>query len=219
MTNSKTLQVVMLPTNEKSKLVLSYCKELAINWTHDLAKFDDATYQHLYILSDEEIKKGDWVYRDTGTIFQMTKELSEYYKSISNTDVHKKYKIIATTDKSLMYLESDYSCYLPQPSQSFIEHFVEEYNKGNVITEVEVEYNEIVVFKQVLNEGFGSYYHKEEPEFVLEINPDNTINILTKKDSWSREEVIELIKKFTKDNTVGFIVWVEDFDSWFEKNL
>jgi hypothetical protein len=27
--------------------------------------------------------------------------------------------------------------FLPQPSQSFIEKFVEEYNKGNVITEVD----------------------------------------------------------------------------------
>lgn len=31
------------------------------------------------------------------------------------------------------------------------------------------------------------------------INQDNTINILTQKDSWSREEVIKELTKFSKE--------------------
>ena len=98
-----------------------------------------------------------------------------------------------------------------------------------MITEVEVEYEEIVVYKQTLNEGFGSYYHKEESEFVLKINPDHTINIKHKKEEWSREEVIVLLQKladdidnnyrsYTRDNSIGFDMLNND-GQWIEENL
>lgn len=210
----KTLQVVMLPTNEKANKgdIIGNNKgftitDMSLSLT-ELCWIQAKVYK-LYFLSDEEIKDGDWVYRDTGTIFQMTKELSEYYESISNTDVHKKYKIIATADKLMLDEQSTfiygYKAPLPQPSQSFIEHFVEEYNKGNVITEVEVEY-EVDWDSKLTNMEFGfienNMYTEQEIRdswyTKLKINPDNTINILPKKDSWSREEVIEFARRYAK---------------------
>ena len=47
------------------------------------------------------------------------------------------------------------------------------------------------------------------------INPDNTINILTQKDSWSRDEVIALIEKHTTDMFKQRIT----LDEWISKNL
>lgn len=52
----------------------------------------------------------------------------------------------------------------------------------------------------------------------LKINPkDNTITIKEVKDSWNREEVIQLIKKFNKDCTGQ--PWYEFDDKWIEENL
>jgi hypothetical protein len=208
----KPAQVVMLPTNEKSKLVLSYCNELSINWTHDLAKFDDATYQQIYILSDEEIKEGDWCYGMDG-IFQ-------YKGKINLPDIELPKKIVTTTDKRLKIgggtgkREDGISIPLPQPSQSFIEHFVAEYNRGNVITKVMVEYE--MMYRDMTGEHkalmlVGTEYPK------LKINSDNTINISMPKDSWSREEVIELIQKYSKECT-GWS-WFETDEKWIKENL
>lgn len=65
-------------------------------------------------------------------------------------------KIIATTDESLYfkdtnknpkqymgsYISMSLGENLPQPSQQFIQKYIGEYNKGNIITDVLVEYND-----------------------------------------------------------------------------
>lgn len=173
---------------------------------------------HLYILSDEAIKKGDWYYN-----FHNQEVCQSNFSQLPLEFGNCK-KIIATTDESLCYLlephkdqygDMRYNKFhqLPQPSQEFIKHFVEEYNKGNVIAEVEVEYE---------NEDMD--FDPAEPNDInwvkkLKINPDNTINTKLKKESWSREEVIGLIKKFTKDTTVSYVIWQEEFDKWIKENL
>jgi hypothetical protein len=58
--------------------------------------------QNIYITNSEEIKEGDYVYRDSGIVFKITKELLEYYESIKDKDTHKRYKIILTTDQDLI---------------------------------------------------------------------------------------------------------------------
>lgn len=106
-------------------------------------------------------------------------------------------------------------CLIPHPSQSFIEKFVEEYNKGNVITEVMVEY-EYSYRKNDDGEDIGFPVH--EP-LVLKINPkDNTITIRKIKDSWSREEVIELLHK-RMEYTFGEDYDKSTTDKWIEENL
>jgi hypothetical protein len=52
-------------------------------------------------------------------------------------------------------------------------------------------------------------------EQVLKLNPDDTINIISIKDSWTREEVIELMSK-SFDRGVSR----KSFDQiWIENNL
>ena len=123
-------------------------------------------------------------------------------------------EVLATTDETL-YLtfnngKTDLKFVLPQPSQQFIEKYIEEYNKGNIITDVLVEYesdfNSCFCTKDICN---GNNCPKK-----LKINPkDNTITIKKIKDSYSREEVdrmldeqaskttAEMMEKF-KDNTI-----------------
>ena len=114
-------------------------------------------------------------------------------------------KIIATTDISLV---KEYN--LPEPSQSFIQKYIEEYNKGNTITDVLVEY-------EFDNEG-----HTDNPGWhnqKLKVNSkDNTITIKKVKDSWNKEEVIKLLFK-CKDFLQRYNKESISFDKWVKENL
>jgi hypothetical protein len=96
-------------------------------------------------------------------------------------------KIVATTSTDN---------HLPEPSKGFIEKFIREHNKGsNKMYEVLVEYDDY---------GYQKLMNPEEPlptkhhhywieNILLKVNPnDNTITIHKCKDSWTKEEVIEL---------------------------
>ena len=152
--------------------------------------------QHLYITSDEEIKKNDWCYNSKRKSIELGK-----YMIGTNEFIFCK-KIIATTDTSLG---------LPQLPQQFIEKYIEEYNKGNVITKVMVEYVQVPnsVFIQVL----------EAPYIQLKINSDNTINIKPIKVSWNREEVIKLLKSMPNFFNNSIDKQIELRNQWIEENL
>jgi hypothetical protein len=97
----------LLPTEKPSRL--GYLTKKGKEVYKDLRLFEkpmpiilDSENLHIYITSDEEIKEGDWVYRDSGIVFKMTQELLEYYESIKDKDTHKRYKIILTTDPDLI---------------------------------------------------------------------------------------------------------------------
>ena len=211
----KLAQVVMLPTNEKATVgsIVTRSSDNRMAIVNVLTKDDPqpCIHQHLYILSDEEIKEGDWfVGFADGSIKPFVKQADESTVEINNWQLNKKghssnKKIIATTNKSIILPERFPSfTYLPQPSQSFIEKFLEEYNKGNVITDVMVEY-----------ESIGAYANpKYDSDYQLKINSDNTINISIPKDSWSREEVTTLLYSLNRDKEGNF-----DCTKWIEENL
>ncbi len=113
---------------------------------------------NLYVLSDEEIKEGDWIY--TNHIIKQIIQVKGFRKSKNDNDVilafdnnlkevwlSKSKKVLATTDSSLTVttfyeIEGNQQLNLPQPSSQFITKFIEEYNKGVLISEVLVEYEE-----------------------------------------------------------------------------
>lgn len=220
----KKCKLVMLPSNQKAYF--------AINSTGKMRNYIDSkdrpyqykdeynlsyVNQHLYILSDDEITEGCWFYAD------------EYSKPEKATHVNNTFvngfiksackKIIATTDISLKTeifgLGETAMCSLPQPSQSFLEVFVKEYNKGNVIKEVMIEYDVIT-----LNEDWSQKPVVITNEYKLKINSkDNTITIKRVKDSWNREEVIALFKKYIEDKENSITSKYNGFDNWIEQNL
>lgn len=183
--------VVILPTTDKSA-------SLSINQGYLVREFYNSVskaLQHLYITSDEEIKKGDWCYKEDvkNKIFKWVNTENDWYNDSK--------KIIATTDKSLsinMYdingaREVNFDIELPQPSQQFIEKYIEEYNKGNKIIEVLVEVEEYDHDEEWSDIG-GAY---ETYKLRLKIDSQNQITIRKQKNSWSREEVMKLIEDFT----------------------
>jgi len=209
----KPAQVVMLPTNEKAGAVdiLIHSNKLSI----ESPNFHHYNPQHLYILSDEEIKEGDWYYDPYNK--QIIKSPYNHFP----LEFGECKKIIATTDKSIILPERFPSfTYLPQPPQSFIEHFVAEYNKGNIITDVMVEYENIDMdFDPTEQNGI-------KWQTILKINSDNTINISIPKDSWSRDEVKQLFDKWNDIVYKGYYVAKKDLetvldysDKWIEENL
>ena len=122
--------VVMLPTNQKTdgmicKDITGQDKIIAIK-TKYLMAHEDYVGHHLYIISDDEIKEGDWFYNIHSKIVGRAKF------NFGKDELAK--KIIATTDSSLNNLpeKPNFNSYmsfslgnpLPQPSQQFIQKFV-----------------------------------------------------------------------------------------------
>lgn len=216
--------VVILSTNEKSGTIWMNTLGQLIH-THVSGEYKEKyTPYNLYIISDEEIKEGEWCFemhngpsnapKDTprftdenGNIWW----LRQMNMNCSANDPQAK-KIIATTDTLItVYRFNDPSDKLPQPSQQFIEKYIKEYNKSNIITKVEVEEECI---------GYYPGYIGDIDVYGIKVNPDNTINIKPIKDSWSREEVIKLCKNFANyvNNFDGFYR-TSDLNKWIEENL
>ena len=230
----KRAKVIMLPTNVLSNISLSNKTNNLVynNNKHDtLSMF---TNQHLYIISDDEIKEGDWYIN------------LKYNKIIQKKDAlplkDNCKKIIATTDTSLLntiytpHISGEISkrmrdlFNLPQPSQQFIEKYIESYNKGKVITDVLVEYEQTKLYIEPQN--YQQYISQpKELQFPITTNvddiyglkinsKDNTITIKKLKDSWNREEMIAEIRKYAKDSLN--INRYEDIfftNKWIEENL
>ena len=100
-------------------------------------------------------------------------------------------EVLATTDTSLYIHQKETISlpervfYLPQPSQQFIQKYIEEYNKGNIITNVLVEYEYLLNDMGVI------------PYWCLKINPkDNTITIRKVKENYTKEELAQILEKF-----------------------
>ena len=182
----KQHELVMLPTNEKAIIHLTESNIFIISKElTGKSELYKSNPQHLYILSDAEIKEDDW-YENNSVIFRADSKFDDGNNPNQNKNNK---KILASTDTSLK-LEVDgnrgdllpdvsFNIDLPQIPQSFIEHFISEYNKGNVINEVMIEYEKIITDTKhyMLTHECKGFDEK------LKINPNNTINIKPVKDS------------------------------------
>lgn len=228
-------KAVMLPTNKKANDSSCMALDTQLNKLLSAKEYlvthfnsnDRFKTQHLYFLSDEEIKVGDWFLTDdrfcdidnfgnpqwvllhcdkieNGWIFSHERTGEGFNPDWSKT-------IIATTNKSLE---------LPEPSPEFIDKFIREYNKGNVIQNVMVEYDAY---------NRSTTWEYDEPEIIeLKVDKNNYITITREKESWNREEVIILCRKI-QDETAKYKrschygpnlrelnEWT---DNWIEQNL
>jgi len=221
----KKVRVALLATNQLSRMVLGH-KIKELYWLDMPEKSNNWTSQYLYFLSNDEIKEGDWIYgnckhtsleKDNYRVFECTRigntgivfgEIGDTL--VSSDSINWCKKIIATTDSTLIFNHEDFPVtvpLLPQPSQSFIEKYIKEYNNGTPITEVLVEY----------------WAHTEEyPQ--LRVDPkDNTITIKKVKNSWSREEVVEKLIECCVEisSTNGTLIGKSPAElyKWIETNL
>lgn len=171
------------------------------NWSTGV--LDHYEPQHLYFTSDEDIKEGEphiFTFETFDEIIETRVETKLIVGYSYNKDVEVRKKIIASTDTSLG---------LPQPSPAFVEKYISEYNKGNLIEKVVVEYD------GDYDEYYGGYYAETvKPK----VSKDNTITISKVKDSWNRAEVIAFtteLRQFINSGNKS----IYDVDKWINKNL
>lgn len=158
-TQLEKARVVMIPTDDKtSKIWLDNDVNKLI---FDPVGIKNCTPQHLYVISDGEIKEKD---RFIDSCNQIT-----IHKNNGKLKSYGNYKIIATTDKSLKVeqiepydMKSPFHNGLPQPSKTFIE----KYCKVGGIDDVLVEYYDK-----------GRFSLEWLPYFVPKINANNEIII------------------------------------------
>lgn len=181
------------------------------------SSYSNCKLQHLYILSDDKIKEGDWVYNFLNKqIRQVTnKEQSEYYTQ----DEYIK-KIIATTDLDLCSTDIKntsqtgvYIAGLPKIGIDFVERYVKEYNQNNIIESVMLQYNEVNIIESpdnyddniVIVNGEKVFTWSHEEPAVLEKEADKYRNKLRIRSNgtvvispvaekmYSKEVVLELL--------------------------
>ena len=211
----KNASVVMLSTNQKALIgdfvigttieenpkKLFYGKKVQepFNCSH--------TNFHLYIISDDEIKVNDWYIIEFNGLKLTQCTSDEELISIEGRDDCK--KVIATTDKSLIYTNTDdipsfveksELNIFPQPSKSFIEKYVRAYNSGIPIEKVLVEYNHLVSTFGLNNEW-------------LKVATDNTITIKKIKDTYTQQEVDDLLDRNTAQTTAQVLEKFRGFKS------
>lgn len=139
---------------------------------------DCYTPQHIYIVSNETITENDWWYNVNNKLFGNAKKCH----NLINNEHHK--KIIATTNPDLLNV--------PPISLSFVEFYIEQFNKGNIIEYINVEYN---TNQKSIYDGWDQIDNIYTPE-VLTLNLDNDGYIVTHyintPHKWNKEEIINL---------------------------
>ncbi len=211
----------MLPTNEKANSIWS--NSLLNKLSYGELSPIHCSHYHLYILSDEEIKEGDWcIMLDSfGNVFSNPRQYTNPETQFLNKGLR---KIIATTDSSLKIEKSStgytenrsrtfYSLEsLPQPSKSFIEVFVEEYNKGNIITDVMVEYEQNLICENVFDNNSVSKQWVNKG-VKSKINPDNIINIkpIISESEVIGEKIVEYCKQYEGTNKYNDVLKAIEF--------
>lgn len=178
---------------------------------------------HLYIVSNDEIKEGDWQYTRLHGITQA--------KNLLWSEQEGAKKVVATTDKSL-YPKCDGKCagnecvcLMPQLTESFIQAYIKAYNEGKPITEVDLEMEENTKFKKPLASVYNStraILNNLDTTYTIKTRPDNTV-IVHQSKMYSRDEVIKLIEKYHKA-WVDRPIYDDDEDppipsNWIQDNL
>ena len=204
--------VELLATNQRANLAFNQINSRLLydnDSTIDRV-LPSGSYQHLYNLSDEPIKEGDYY-----TIFNQKVYKCDYNTQAvkCNENKHTK-KIIATTDKSLLLPDINFKNWdgktrnLPSPSPEFIAAYIKAYNAGKPITDVMVEYTPTT--ETVYELGIDCSVIVP----ILKVDSNNYITITKVKDSWTREEVIALCRECFDDSCK-----YSSFKQWIEQNL
>lgn len=240
-------EVVMLETKTNSHIsIQQYSGELQFCKTS--SKPGLSLNQHLYILSDEEIKEGDWVianYFDekyyvvqANNILLGNVEHGEALLFSAGGFTHEIgfcKKIIATTDINLLYTQERTArgkfenltfekgwnkanfkpTYLARLSDSFIQEYIEEYNQGNQIKKVFVEYEKSYGLVQKGLPGFPEddiswWYDK------LKVDSNNQVTLKkVEPELYTREQV----EKLLIDLWAADLNKRQEIEDWIKENL
>lgn len=177
--------------------------------TNSQAKY---RFMQLYIISDEEIKKGDYF---------ISLNWDESYHDVILNDAVEDFKDFAdegwTNNCKKVIATSDIALGLPTLSSYFIETYLQSFNKGEEIKFVNVEYTPDTSEKPLFDGGW-QFLHP----LKLKTDEKNVISVRPVKDSWNKEELLGVIREYG-----GFIAQkynhtqpiLAPLDNWAENNL
>ena len=179
MENKLLVKVIMLATeNELRNGMQVYAKDGDLikptdDWYIKVALESSFKPQHLYFISDAEIKEGDWLYGSNENRIVKAEKTAEWLNQVMDKQNPTWFKIEATTDALL---------HLPLIREQFIWRYVE---SQGAIKEVYVEIGDIA--------PVGHNY------VIMGVLSDCGYVVIAKdKNSWSREEVMENIESARK---------------------
>lgn len=208
----KRVKVIMLPTEDLTAVIKQGVSSTLYYYDNPISANTNYLYanQHLHFVSDEELKDGEWCYKNN------MKKGNKVFKYDSSNIWHKgAYKVVATTDKSLVYLTNNgrVGYKLPQISQEFIENYCE----VGGIDEVEIEYYK---YAEELN---GTSLIPRDL-YRIKVDSNNCVFAHPAKDSWNREELITtVIDLFLKEREYrkkySHFIDRKDLTEWINKNL
>ena len=192
--------LVMLPTEFKRE---NYIPLFKLNSSDILSKFRGFAHSvseffHLYVLSNETPKENDWCINANNRVVRALKDDRDFEplrKIIATTDSYLTIKVKDRflTDGITIHKQLYKQIALPQIPQYFIEHFINEYNEGNVINKILVE------FTEEIPEGFTFGLHgNDEPvtEFKIKLNQSNEISITIEQEQlFTKEDFINALHK------------------------
>lgn len=205
----KIQKVVMLPTEKESSIWLQKETNKLHTPLHCLPKCE---VRHLYFLSNDEIKEGDWyiningLYDDPTPILRKCpdKQDSEFRNSLPDY-----FRVVSSTDKELT------------PSSwirdNFVQNFIEAYNEGKPITEVSVEYDTRMNFCK----SGCDYCNMSCAVHTIKTRLDGSV-IIHQAKNYSFEEIKILCRKaYIDSNTIGLSIegLNTEADEWIEQNL
>lgn len=199
--------------------------------------YDNHIFKHLYILSKDKLKKGDLVMQlDQKRIFEYVHGDNELW-----------FKIIASTDKSLnldnipeWFIKKFVDSYndkniIENVSVEFGEWFDKQVGDRMVVNKKLFGLSEnqlitiksfnhrndinVIEFEEDNEDNMGIHIsHTDVSINKLPIVDDNNcINITSDKEIWDRNQVIELLKKYSREACGQ--PWFDSDDIWVIKNL
>lgn len=193
----KRAKVVMLPTKTGIIACNRHTNKLWIKTQVGLKNYSNGFVSHLYFITNDEIKEGDWF------INIVQKEIYNHHLGGYNVDKGYLKKIIASTDPKLTKVEGtiQHLNSLPRPSKAFIEKYCQAGGIDEVMVEVDsIEYHGILQTKGRIVEFDNRTYN---PNFgKLKVNSHNTITIRPVKTEWTVDELRAAAQEMLKGKSL-----------------
>lgn len=174
-------KIFLVPTDNKAEIgdfvISKHCHD---NSLHSGIKTNESEIseirQHMYVTSDEKIHHGEWYFNTIHNKPFKCIHVDQYFEN--------EFKIVATDDESLTEwtgMNADVPEYrpLPKPSKLFMGKYIREYNNGNIIVNVLIEYETWTVFTDS---------HTDIPNRKSIKIENEEIFITTPKEIWNRDE-------------------------------
>ena len=216
MKKTKLMQIMLLPAKKKEigSIVKSRNYNSNTGNTNDLFsiltkecdKYNQWKPQHLYLVSNNEVKLGDWwVYIDMSglpiCIFQHTKD-----SKIFPDDLDRKIEVTTNEDIISDYITSGIT-FVPSIPKSFIDAYIK---SNGTITEVSIE---MIEDYDILPTG-----QMDNGIFLPKTRSDNTA-IIHQSKTYTRDEVISFIKDFRNGIITVNEIEIQKTNKWIEENL